>query len=176
MASKSFGCPDTNSDTDRFPIFFIKYFETQSVLLLIYNYFLVPAICFSVISVIVIYYEYLRSLNTKTNSKTKIILQDIFTIGFLSLITTALTCGLGFSLIITTNAYLSPQEKIIVESSVIDYELNTTRNGRLRHYIKFHSPIDDGLIRLEVYKKYAVGEIFKKGMNKGRWGILYSID
>jgi hypothetical protein len=88
----------------------------------------------------------------------------------------AILTGMTLSTIITTNAYLEPQKEIRISETVIEYEPYTTKNGRLRHYITFKNPVDNQIIRLEVYRKYEVGKTFTKTMKLGKWGQLYSIN
>ena len=158
-----------------FPFFKIKYFETYSSLKLIYHKFLIPILIISTLATLFLYSKYLRKFNAKTNSKIKIIFQDIFTVTFLTLIFSGLLCGLTVSTIVTTNAYLGQPKVLTINEPVIKYEPYTTRWGRLRHYIDFKNPIDNSIITLEVYRKYNVGETFIKEMSIGKWGQLYSM-
>jgi len=103
-------------------------------------------------------------------------MQDILTVSLLAFISALILCGLTFSTIVTTNAYCGPQKIIEIKEPIIRYEPYITKNGRLRHYIRFINPTDNQIINLEVYRKYSVGELFIKEMKIGKWGQLYSID
>ena len=159
-----------------FPFFEIKYFETFSSFQIIYHYFLLPIVIVSTLGVIILYTKYLKKFNKPTNSKIKRALQDIFTITFLVLIFSGILCGLTVSTTVTTNAYLEPQKAISINETVTKYETDRTKWGRLRHYINFKNPANNLEIRLEVYRKYYVGEKFTKDMKIGKWGQLYSIE
>jgi len=159
-----------------FPFFKIKYFEVESAFVLIYHIFLLPFIVIATVGIVFLYSKYLRKFNKKTNSKFKIILQDFFMVTTLSLIVFAILNGLTLSTIVTTNAYLGVEKKVTINETVIDYEAYTTKNGRLRHYIKFKNPITNIPIRLEVYTEYEVGDTFVKEMRVGKWGQLYSFE
>jgi hypothetical protein len=159
-----------------FPFFNIKYFETLTSLKLIYHNLLIPIVFFSAVGTIFVYVKYLRKLNPKTNSKVKVVFQDLFTTVFLTGIISAISVGMTVSTIVTTNAYCGQSKDILVVGTVVDYSENTTKWGRLRHRIKFISSIDKKLKDFEVYRKYEIGEEFKKDMKIGIWGQLYSID
>lgn len=159
-----------------FPFFKIKYFETLTSLKLIYHNLLVPIICLSGLGTIIVYIKYLRRLNPKTNSKVKVAFQDIFTTVFLTGIISAILVGMTVSTIVTTNAYCGQSKDILVVGTVVDYSENTTKWGRLRHSIKFISSFDNKMKDFEVYRKYEIGEEFKKEMKIGKWGQLYSLD
>ena len=159
-----------------FPFFKIKYFETLTSLKLIYHNLLIPIICLSGLGTIIVYIKYLRRLNPKTNSKVKVVFQDLFTTVFLTGIISAILVGMTVSTIVTTNAYCGQSKDILVVGTVVDYSENTTKWGRLRHRIKFISSYDNKMKDFEVYRKYEIGEEFKKEMKIGTWGQLYSID
>lgn len=159
-----------------FPFFRIKYFEIFSTLLIIYHYFLIPLVIASMMGAIFLYRSCLKRFNPPTRSKTKAIVQDVFSIGILTWVFTAILCALTLSAIITTNAYLGPQKVITINEPVLKFETDVTRYGRARHYVTFMNPNDNSLIRLEAYKKYKVGESFTKKMKIGRWGQLYSFE
>ena len=143
---------------------------------IIYRYFLYPILILSTIGTIYLYLKYLRKLSQPTSSKIKKRLQDIFTVSILTCVFSAILCGLTFSAIVTTNAFSGPRESTTINEPVIEYEPYTTKWGRLRHYIKFKNPNDNKIIRLEVYRKYEVGETFSKGLKIGKWGLVYSVD
>jgi hypothetical protein len=82
--------------------------------------------------------------------------------------------GLTFSIIVTTNCIFDNKKIIQVSEPVLNYYSDLTKNGRLRHYITIKSPSKDKIIDLEVDKTYQEGEIFRKKMKIGNWGILYS--
>lgn len=159
-----------------FPFFKIKYFETLTSLKFIYHYLLVPIISFSAIGTITVYIKYLRQYNPKTNSKIKVVIQDILNPLFLTGIVSAILVGITVSTIVTTNAYCGESKDILVIGKVLDYSENTTKWGKIRHRIKFISTYDQKIKNIEVYKKYEIGEEFKKEMKIGMWGQLYSID
>jgi hypothetical protein len=83
---------------------------------------------------------------------------------------------MSVSTIVTTNAYLGQSKDVLVVGTVVEYSENTTKWGRLRHRIKFISTYDKKMKDFEVYRKYEIGEVFKKDMKIGIWGQLYSID
>jgi len=118
----------------------------------------------------------LRQLNPKTNSKVKVVFQDLFTTVFLTGITTVILVGITVSTIVTTNAFCGQSKDILVVGTVVDYSENTTKWGRHRHQIKFISSYDNKMKDFEVYRKYEIGEEFRKEMKIGLWGQLYSID
>jgi len=159
-----------------FPFFKIKYFESKTSLKHIYHNLLIPIICLSGIATTIVYVKYLRRLNPKTNSKVKVLFQDIFTTLFLTVIVSAILVGMSVSTIVTTNAYLGQSKDVLVVGTVVEYSENTTKWGRLRHRIKFISTYDKKMKDFEVYRKYEIGEVFKKDMKIGIWGQLYSID
>ena len=159
-----------------FPFFKIKYFETLTSLKLIYHNLLIPIVFFSAVGTIFVYVKYLRQLNPKSNSKVKVVFQDLFTTVFITGIISAILVGMTVSTIVTTNAYCGQSKDILVVGTVVDYSENTTKWGRLRHRIKFISSYDKKLKDFEVYRKYEIGEEFKKDMKIGTWGQLYSID
>jgi hypothetical protein len=159
-----------------FPFIKIKYFETLSSLKFIYHYLLIPILCFAALGTIIVYIKYLRKLNKKTNSKVKIVLQDLFTTGLLTSIVSAILLGMTVSTIVTTNAYCGQSKEVRITAQVLDYSTNTTRWGRIRHRIKFINSYDQSMINLEVYRRYEIGEKFEKDMKIGIWGQLYSID
>jgi hypothetical protein len=159
-----------------YPFFKIKYFETLTSLKLIYHNLLLPIIFFSAVGTIFANVKYLRQLNPKTNSKVKVVFQDLFTTVFLTGIISAILVGMTVSTIVTTNAYCGQSKDILVIGTVLDYSENTTKWGRLRHRIKFISSYDNKMKDFEVYRKYELGEEFRKEMKIGLWGQLYSID
>jgi len=159
-----------------FPFFNIKYFETLTSLTFIYHNLLLPIVLFSAIGTIVVYVKYLRPLNPKTNSKLKVVFQDLFTTVFLTGIISAILVGMTVSTIVTTNAYCGQSKNILVVGTVLDYSESTTKWGKLRYRVKFISNYDKKLKDIEVYRPYEIGEVFKKDMKIGIWGQLYSID
>jgi hypothetical protein len=118
----------------------------------------------------------LRPLNPKTNSKLKVVFQDLFTTVFLTGIISAILVGMTVSTIVTTNAYCGQSKNILVVGTVVDYSESTTKWGKLRYRVKFISNYDKKLKDIEVYRPYEIGEVFKKDMKIGIWGQLYSID
>lgn len=159
-----------------FPFFKIKYFETLTSLKIIYHNLLIPIISFSAFGTIVVYIKYIRQLNPKTNSRLKVIFQDIFTTVSLTGIISTIFVGMTASTMVTTNAYCGQSKDILVVGIVVDYSENTTKWGKLRHRIKFISSYDKKLKDFEVYRKYEIGEEFRKEMKIGLWGQLYSVD
>ena len=159
-----------------FPFFKIDYFETRSSLRIIYNYLLIPILCIASLGTIFVYIKYLRQPNPKLNSKIKVFFQDLFLTVFLSGIISAILIGMTVSTIVTTNVYGGHSKDVWVIGTVLKYSANTNKNGRLRHRIEFVSSYDNKIKNLEVYRKYEIGEEFKKEMKIGIWGQLYSID
>jgi len=159
-----------------FPFFKIKYFETLTSLKFIHHNLLIAIICLAALGTIIVYIKFLRRLNPKTNSKAKVVFQDLFTTIFFTAITSAVLVGMTVCTIVTTNAYCGQSKDVLVVGTVIEYSENTTKWGRLRHRIKFISSYDNKMKDFEVYKKYEIGEEFKKDMKIGTWGQIYSID
>src|SRR5690606_36480472 len=159
-----------------FPFFKIKYFETLTSLKFIYHNLLIPIISLSALGTTMIYIKYIRRLNPKTNSKAKVIFLDVFNTVFMTGIVSAILIGMAVSTIVTTNAYCGQSKDVLVIGTVVGYSENITKWGRLRHRIKFISSYDKELKDFEVYRKYEIGEEFKKNMKIGFWGQLYSID
>ena len=159
-----------------FPFFRIKHFETLTALKFIYHNLLIPIACFAALGTIIVYIKYLRRLNPKTNSKVKVVFQDLFTILFLTGIVSAILIGMSVSTIVTSNAYCGQSKDVRIIGTVVDYSENTTKWGRLRHRIKFINSYDQTMTDIEVYRKYEVGEEFNKNMKIGKWGQLYSIN
>ena len=159
-----------------FPFFKIKFFETTSTYKIIYNYFLIPIVSIASLGTIFTYVKFLRKFNKKTHSKLKVILQDVLTSVFLIFIVSAILLGLTLSSIVTTNAYCDRSKEFRIVATVESYEAYTTKWGRLRHYIIFTNPVNKSEIRLEVFRKYEIGESFIKDMKLGKWGQLYSVD
>lgn len=157
-----------------FPFFKIKYFETLTSLKLIYHYLLIPILCFATLGTIIVYMKYLRLLNPTTNSKVKVVFQDLFSTVFLTGIVSVVLTGMTVSTIVTTNVYCGKSRKIDISAKVLNYTTSKTKFGRTTHQIDFINPYDGKNITLEVYKKYEVGELFKKDMKIGYWGQLYS--
>jgi len=157
-----------------FPFFNIKYFEIGTTLKIIYNYLLIPTTLVSFLGMTICYFKFLKKYNPPTNSKAKKIAQDFFNI-FLGGISIGLVLfGIILSTIITTNAYLGTSKDINIDEEVLNYISGKTKYGRTTHQIEFINPNDGKKIRLEVYKKYNIGDTFKKDMKIGYWNQLYS--
>ena len=137
---------------------------------------LIPIILLSATGTILVYVKYLRKLNPKTNSKVKAVFQDLFTTSFLTVITCVVLIGMTVSTIVITNAYCGQSKNVLVAGTIVDYSETPTKWGRVRHRIKFISSYDNKMKNFEVYRKYEIGEEFKKEMKIGLWGQLYSID
>src|SRR5690554_3319902 len=157
-----------------FPFFNIKYFETGTSLKIIYNYLLIPLIIVSFLGMTICYFKFLKKYNPPTNSKAKKITQNFFNI-FLGGISVGLVLfGIILSTIITTNAYLGTSKNIEINAEILKYITGKTKFGRTTHQIEFVNPNDGQIIRLEVYKKFNVGDTFTKEMKIGYWNQLYS--
>jgi len=159
-----------------FPFFKIKYFETNTSLKFIFHHLLISIVCIAALGTIIVYIKYLRQLNKKTNSKIKVVFQDLFTTVLLTGIVSAILIGMTVSTIVTSNAYCGQSKDVRITGTVVDYSENTTKWGRLRHRIKFINSYDKIMTDIEVYRKYEIGEAFNKNMKIGKWGQLYSID
>ena len=163
--------------TISYPFFYIYYFETSTALRLTAKYFLIPIIICLLILLPPFYFKKVKSLdNDIPKTKIKERLRDGISIFMMLFCLTGIFLGIVFSLIITTNKFVGKSENVKIKEFVEEYKLSTTKNGRLRHYIKFENPKNQELINLEVYTKYEVGEIFEKEMQYGYWGILYSAE
>jgi ABC-type maltose transport system permease subunit len=156
-----------------YPFFALKFFETELPLKITLIYFLPP------ILIILIAFGpkfYFRKVKKLDNFQTKSILQDkirdIFAIFMMILCSSGVLFGVFFSLIVTTNCFSGTE--ITIKEPVLDYRPEITKNGRLRHYIDIINPKTKNKIHLEVYREYSDGELFKKEMKYGLWGILYS--
>ena len=157
-----------------FPFFNIKYFETGTSIKIIYNYLLIPLIIVSFLGMTICYFKFLKKYNPPTNSKAKKITQNFFNI-FLGGISVGLVLfGIILSTIITTNAYLGTSKNIEINAEILKYITGKTKFGRTTHQIEFVTPNDGQIIRLEVYKKFNVGDTFTKEMKIGYWNQLYS--
>jgi len=152
-----------------YPFFTINYFESHTALKIAAKYLLLPIFIFLLVFGPKFYIKKLKP-SGETDSKSR----DFFTIAFMIICATALFFSISFSLIITTNKWFSNSETVKIKEPVTKYYTDLTKNGRLRHYIKFRNPRTKEIIDLEVYRKYEVGEFFEKEMKYGFWGILYS--
>lgn len=101
-------------------------------------------------------------------------MQDFFNLFLGTIFIGGILFGIGFSTIITSNAYLGNSKDIKVEVEVLNYITGKTKFGRTIHKIEFINPNDKKRIRLEVYEKYNIGDTFKKEMKIGYWNLLYS--
>ncbi|MCG9792632.1 hypothetical protein [Flavobacterium algicola] len=160
-----------------YPFFYIDYFEASTAQRITAKYFLVPIIICLLILLPTFYFKKVKPLdNDIPKTKIKERLRDGISIFMMLFCLTGIFFGIVFSLIITTNKLVGKSETVKIKEYVEEYKPNTTKNGRLRHYIKFENPKNQELINLEVYRKYEVGEIFEKEMKYGYWGILYSTE
>jgi len=158
-----------------YPFFAIDYFETSTALKLTAKYLLIPIFICLLILVPKFYYKKVKPLDkNKPKTKIKEKSRDILSIFMMLICLTGIFFGIVFSLIITTNKFFGKSETVEIKEPVLEYSPEITRNGRLRHHIKFKNPKTNKNIDLEVYRKYKVGEIFEKEMKYGAWGILYS--
>nr|WP_314867704.1 hypothetical protein [uncultured Flavobacterium sp.] len=158
-----------------YPFFAIDYFETYTAFQITAKYLLLPIFICLLTIVPKFYYKKVKPLdNNKSKTKFKEKARDVNSIAMMIICLTMIFFGIAFSLIITTNKFLGKSEIVKINEPVVEYETDITRNGRLRHYIIFQNPKTKELIHLEVYREYKVGEIFKKEMNYGAWGILYA--
>ncbi|MFV8378665.1 hypothetical protein [Flavobacterium sp. LB3R33] len=160
-----------------YPFFAIDYFETYTAINIAAKYLLLPIfICLLIIGP-KFYYRKVKPLdNNKPKTKFKENARDVISIIMMIICVTAIFFGVAFSLIITTNKLVGKSEIVKIKEPVEEYKTDITKNGRLRHYIDFKNPKTNEIISLEVYRKYKVGEFFKKEMKYGAWGILYSTD
>lgn len=160
-----------------YPFFAIKYFETQTAIIIVWRYFLLPIFIVSALASPFFYFKKVKPLDKEVISKRKEKARDIVTITLIVITTTFISFGITFSLIITTNKWFGNSETLIIKETVLNYQSNFTKNGRLRHYIKFLNPISNDTIRnFEVFRSYEKGEIFEKEMSYGAWGILYAVE
>ena len=160
-----------------YPFFAIDYFETHTAFKITAKYLLLPIFICLLIIAPKFYYRKVKPLdNNKPKTKFKEKARDITSIVMMIICVTAIFFGIAFSLIITTNKFVGKSEIVKINERVAEYKTNITKNGRLRHYIDFKNPKTKEIISLEVYREYEVGEIFKKEMKYGAWGILYSTD
>ena len=136
-----------------FPFFKIKYFEIASSLTLIYHYLLFPIVFLSVSGSLFVYIKYLRQLNPKTNSKAKVVLQDICNPILFTIINSAVLFGITLSTIATTNAYCGQSKDVLVVGTVAEYSEHRTKYGGIERRIKFISTYDNELKNLRVYRK-----------------------
>ncbi|MGE5437623.1 MAG: hypothetical protein ACM3O3_10380 [Syntrophothermus sp.] len=159
-----------------YPFFVFNYFETHKALVTTTKYFLPLIVLVTIPSVTLFYYKKLKKLNAtyKFKSKTHEKRADFSNCFLLILVMTAILFAISYSTIITTNAYFGNSESIFINENVQDYYTHTDKYGKLRHYIKFYSPVDKTLIEMQVYRQYDIGEKFEKEMKIGRWNILYS--
>jgi len=171
-----------------YPFFAFKFFETHNALVTTAKYFLPPILLLTVIGVPYLYSKYLLkydrilySNNLKKSgkrpiSKTKKNIGIVVMYFFLILMFSGIFFGICYSTIITSNAYLGTSQSVLINETVQSYYTHTDRYGKLRHYIKFYSPIDKRIIEMQVYRQYNIGDKFEKEMKIGKWNILYSKD
>lgn len=114
----------------------------------------------------------MKPLDKKPESK----LRDFCSTAFMIICATGLFFLMAFSLVITTNKFFGNSEIVKIKQPVLGYFEEITKNGRLKHHIEFKNPKTGENIRLEVYKKYMIGDEFEKEMKYGAWGILYSTE
>lgn len=158
-----------------YPFFAIKYFETEIPRHIAATYFLLPILIVFIAFGPRFYFKRVKQLDGyKTKSKLKEKVRDVFAIVMMIVCSSGVAFSIFFSLIITTNTFYS--SKTIISEAVLNYRPETTKNGRLRHYIDIVNPRTNNKIHLEVYRQYQAGEIFEKEMKYGLWGILYSKD
>lgn len=159
-----------------YPFFVFKYFETHRALVITTKYFLPIIVLVSIPSVTIFYFKHLKKINVDYKFKSKVHEQrtDFFACTLFITLLTAITFGITYSTIITTNAYLGNSESIFISEIVQSYSTHYDKYGKLRHYIKFYSPVDKEIIQMQVYRQYNVGEKFEKEMKIGQWNILYS--
>lgn len=153
-----------------YPFFTIKYFESHTALKIATKYILLPIFITLLVAGPKFYFKNVKPLDKKPESKIK----DFFSIAFMIVCATGFFFFMSFSLIITTNKLFNNSEAVKIKTPVTKYYTDLTKNGRLRHYIKFTNPKTGETIDLEVYRKYERGEFFEKEMKYGAWGILYS--
>lgn len=154
----------------------IKYFETQTALIIIWKYFALPIFIVLALASPFFYFKKVKPLDKEVISKRKEKARDIVTITLIVIITTFISFGMTFSLIITTNKWFGNSEVVLIKEPVLDYSSNVTKHGRLRHYIDFFNPKSNDTIRnFEVFRSYKTAEIFEKELSCGAWGILYSV-
>jgi hypothetical protein len=159
-----------------YPFFTIKYFESHTALKITTKYLLGPIIICLLVILPRFYFKKVKPLDKIKRSKIKEKFSDFFSILLILICSTGIFFGIAFSLIITTNKFFGKSEIVIISQPVEKYTEDITKNGRLRHYIEFKNPKTNKIIILEVYKKYKVGDVFKKEMKYGAWEILYSTE
>lgn len=155
-----------------YPFFAFKYFESQIALYYTSKYFLIPIFILVTIVSPILYYKKIRNLKIKPTIKSKI--ENVFVCILMIISITAVLFGMIFSIIITTNVYFGKSEKVFIKKEVLKYFTNTTKHGRVIHYIEFRDPKENYRVQLEVYREYEKGEIFTKEMYYGYWGIMFS--
>lgn len=77
------------------------------------------------------------------------------------------------SMIVLTNAYIGNSKPINLNAKIVDYYTLKSK-GRTRYYIKIQDQQLDRIIDLKVDRPYQIGQTFKKTMQIGYWGLLYS--
>lgn len=160
-----------------YPFFAIDYFESGTAFIITVKYLLLPIFICLLIIVPKFYFRKVKPLdNNKPKTKFKEKARDINSIIMMIICLTMIFFGIAFSLIITTNKFCGKSEIVKINEPVLKYSPEITKNGRLRHHIDFKNPKTNEIISLEVYKEYKVGEVFKKEMEYGAWGILYSTE
>lgn len=138
------------------------------------KYFALPILIVTAPSCYFIYLRFILQFETKDfKSKTQIQLRTIFRIFSLTLGMTIIFIGTTLSIIILTNAYVGESRTINLNAKIVDY-YSRTHKGRTKHYIKIQDKQLDRIVELSVQEPYQVGQTFKKTMQIGIWGLLYS--
>ena len=138
------------------------------------KYFALPIL---IIMIPICYFSYLTFLRQyekkEYRSKIGTKLRTIFRVLTLTLAMTGIFFATTLSLIILTNAYLGDNKTVNINAKIIDYYIIQSK-GQKRHYIKIQDQELNRIIELKVQKPYQVGQTFKKTMNIGRWGLVFS--
>ena len=165
-----------------YPFMEIKYFEIYTPNAIALKYFTPFTAVLTIIFGPLFYFKKVMPIDhvlkkkkkNGTISKRKEKARNFFSIFMMIAVSNMILYGLTFSIIVTTNSIFDNKKIIQVSEPVLNYYSDLTKNGRLRHYISIKSPSKDKIIDLEVDKTYQEGEIFRKKMKIGNWGILYS--
>ncbi|GAB3222169.1 hypothetical protein GCM10027454_15550 [Algoriphagus aestuariicola] len=138
------------------------------------KYFTLPILIVMAPSCYFIYLRFIRQHEKKEyERKIWTQLRTVFRIFILTLGMTGISIGTTLSTIILTNAYTGDSRSVNLNAKIIDYYTLTSKGGT-RHYIKIQDQQLDRIIDLKVQGPYQVGQTFKKTIQIGKWGLLYS--
>ena len=79
--------------------------------------------------------------------------------------------GTTLAMIVLSNAYFGETKTIRLNAKILDFYSPTNNKG---YYIKIQDQQLDRIVELKVPGPYKVGQMFKKTMHIGKWGLLYS--